>query len=200
MKKITALLAGAALLMAAGSSWAIPYTWKDTINFDHDRYVGRSDPMSYTHDLTDNKHNAFIPSQDVISDYKLKIRLYDDKGRFDYGEIAFVNQPGLNTAGLYDFSYTNNRFGWTFAGLMELNSHGKLDVTVQSLHGDFYLDYSKLTAHGRDTDNGRDEDNESETNDGRDTAPVPEPGTMALFGFGVLGLAVYGKRRMNRKF
>ncbi|MDA8429981.1 MAG: PEP-CTERM sorting domain-containing protein [Geobacteraceae bacterium] len=29
-------------------------------------------------------------------------------------------------------------------------------------------------------------------------APVPEPGTMMLFGIGMLGLAVYGKRRMNK--
>jgi hypothetical protein len=30
-------------------------------------------------------------------------------------------------------------------------------------------------------------------------APVPEPGTMMLLGFGMLGLAVYGKRRMNKE-
>jgi len=30
-------------------------------------------------------------------------------------------------------------------------------------------------------------------------APVPEPGTMMLFGIGMLGLAVYGKRRMNKE-
>jgi PEP-CTERM motif len=28
-------------------------------------------------------------------------------------------------------------------------------------------------------------------------APVPEPGTMVLLGIGMLGLAIYGKRRMN---
>jgi hypothetical protein len=30
-------------------------------------------------------------------------------------------------------------------------------------------------------------------------APVPEPGTMMLLGIGMLGLAVYGKRRMNKE-
>ena len=29
--------------------------------------------------------------------------------------------------------------------------------------------------------------------------PVPEPGTMMLLGFGMLGMAVYGKRRMNKQ-
>jgi choice-of-anchor C domain-containing protein len=32
-----------------------------------------------------------------------------------------------------------------------------------------------------------------------DTAPVPEPGTMMLLGLGMLGLAVFGKRRMNKE-
>ncbi len=32
-----------------------------------------------------------------------------------------------------------------------------------------------------------------------DAAPVPEPGTIALFGIGMLGMAIYGKRRMNKE-
>lgn len=32
-----------------------------------------------------------------------------------------------------------------------------------------------------------------------DVSAVPEPGTMVLLGFGMLGLAIYGKRRMNRE-
>jgi hypothetical protein len=31
------------------------------------------------------------------------------------------------------------------------------------------------------------------------TAPVPEPGTMALLGIGMAGLAIFGKRRMNKE-
>jgi len=31
------------------------------------------------------------------------------------------------------------------------------------------------------------------------TSTVPEPGTMVLLGAGILGLAVYGKRRMNKE-
>jgi hypothetical protein len=34
---------------------------------------------------------------------------------------------------------------------------------------------------------------------GHPTAPVPEPGTMMLLGFGMLGMAIYGKRRMNKE-
>jgi hypothetical protein len=34
---------------------------------------------------------------------------------------------------------------------------------------------------------------------GNTTAPVPEPGTMMLLGIGMLGLAIYGKRRMNKE-
>ncbi len=35
--------------------------------------------------------------------------------------------------------------------------------------------------------------------EGSAAAPVPEPGTMMLLGLGMAGLAVYGKRRMNKE-
>ncbi len=33
----------------------------------------------------------------------------------------------------------------------------------------------------------------------RNVNPVPEPGTLALLGSGLLGLAIYGKRKLNRE-
>lgn len=114
-------------------------------------------------------------------------------GQVNSGEAAFVNQQGLNADGTNDFSYTNNTFGRSFAGLKELNSHRKPNDSDQSLHGDFHHKYSQHSGNGRDSDHGRDTDH------GRNTAPIPEPGTMALLGFGMLSLAVYGKLHIDRK-
>jgi len=169
-----------AILAFAVNARAIPYTWVDTINFSPDRYIGYLQSTSYTHDITDNSPFAFTPGFDKIYSYNLKVKLYDDGGRCDLGELAFINQPGILGDGFYTFTYSNENFGWSIAGLMNLNQTGKLDVSVTSVFGDFYLDYSQLTAIGNDV------------------APVPEPGTMVLLGFGLVGIAIYGKRRMNK--
>jgi len=176
MKKI--IFTVCAIIALAANALAIPYTWVDTIDFTPDRFVSNFQATSYTHNIVDN---FFNPGQDTISSYSLKVKLYDNGGRCDFGELAFINQPGLAGDGFYTFNYSNQTFGWSLAGLISLNSLGKLDVTVSSVFGDFYLDSSVLTAFGNEV------------------APVPEPGTMVLLGIGMLGLAIYGKRRMNKE-
>jgi hypothetical protein len=90
----------------------------------------------------------------------------------------------LTTGGVYsyDFSLTSIDYSGSLLGTLDLWADGRIGVFVSSTFGDFYLDKSTLTVSG---------------NDG--VAPVPEPGTMVLLGFGLLSLAIYGKRRMNKE-
>jgi hypothetical protein len=153
---------------------AVPYTWVDNYNPNPDKYIGWFRSYSYTHDLTDNTPVPFTVGQDSIDSYSLKVRLYDDGGYFDFGEIAYIDQPGILGGGLYDFSKTFDQFGWTVAGIFSLNTFGQIDITIKSLFGDFYFDYSELTVRGNNQ--------------------VPEPSTMLLLLSGFMGIA--GVRRM----
>jgi hypothetical protein len=163
-----------------GFAGATPYTWVDT--FDPcDIRVGWFDSLKYEHDLTDNTPVPFAIGEDFIYSYSLTVRLYDDGGFLDLPEIAYINQPGLLGDGFYDFSYENRELGWSLAGLIELNLLGQLSVSIDSWFGDFYFDYSQLTARGENN------------------APVPEPATMLLLGSGLIGLAGFGRKRFRKR-
>jgi hypothetical protein len=171
------MLISAFMVSGAG---ATTYTWTDYISFDPE-YIGHWDSFSYTHDLTDNA-DPFNPGDDWLSDYYLEIALHDDGGNRDYFEVAYIYQPGQDLLdGFYDFSYNNNTFGWTLTGLAFLNEFGTLDVSITSLWGDFYLDYSNLVATGSDN--------------ALTPIPNPEPSTFLLLGSGLVGLAWYGRKR-----
>jgi hypothetical protein len=180
MKRAMTVLAGVLFVMImSANARALPYTWVDTIDFNPDVYIGNWDSYSYTHDLTDNTPVAFNPATDSISSYVLTVALHDDGGRWDLGEAAFIDQPGITGDGYYNFSYTSQNFGWTLSGLIQLNTLGILNVSVTSVFGDFYLDSSTLTASG----------------DAASSAPVPEPATLLLLGSGLLGLAGFGRKK-----
>lgn len=174
MKKLTLFFVSLSFVAMTSMAWAIPATWTDLDTFNQKINSGQS--FNYSHSVLP----AFTPLEDLITGYNLLIGIHDDS-RYDSFEIALIDQPGATGDRFYDFSYANNTIGLSLAGLIQLNALGTLDIRVTSLLGDFYFDSSKLTASGYDN------------------TAVPEPGTMILLGAGLLGLAVYGKRRMNKE-
>ena len=161
---------------SANAAW-VPASWSDEIGGSH--YVGAGGSYSYQHDVTDN---GFRPLQDVITNFTLSIDLYDDE-RYDRFEIAEIDITGLTDGYVTSFGFGNNAYsGWSLFGLLELNILGQLSVTVSSVCnflacGDFRVGTSTLVTRGY--------------------SQVPEPGTIALLGLGLLGIGL-GRRKLAK--
>jgi hypothetical protein len=126
-------------------------------------------PVIYTHTLEN-----FLPGVDSVDSYSLTFNLYDDRDRAI--EAAIFSQPGrlLDTI-WFNLSGTENG-GWTLAGVWQLEHTGTLTLAISSLVGDFYLGGSTLRVTG-------------------ERNAVPEPGTLALFGAGLLLFGLLRRKR-----
>jgi len=181
LKKMLAILT--IIAIPALSQATIAPTWVDYMDFD-DQYLSRNghlnyDTYTFTHDLTDN---GFDVGLDKALHGLLVFGVYDDSNH-DLPEIAYIDIAGLifDEIEAVNFSYEAANIG--FKGLIEINSTGMLEVSISALFGDFWLADSTLKVWGHDQSaNG--------------STSVPEPGTLMLLSFSLLGIA--GVRRFKK--
>jgi hypothetical protein len=143
----------------------IPDSWNDMVGGAH--YVGNWQSYTYSHNITDS---GFTPGSDIVDGLTLSIDLWNNS-LFD---VAYVNVDIDSLLGGFVFG-GQDFHGWSLNGSAELNDYGTLTVTITSLLGDFWVGTSTLRAWGRSE------------------VPVPEPGTIALLGLGLLGVGL-GRR------
>jgi hypothetical protein len=218
MNKVAAFLCGFILIFgAAGSGWAYPF--EDFIDFwsldgsnygefaaaDHpwdavllNQY--RNSPFSFTHDISDDvdlstdavteawleldftNMDLFEPDDDLIYQFpsgywlgdfrEFVVYALDDEGWQFIGEIDEDEDPPSSADDVYT----------AMVEIGMLNDDGLLDVQIHVFNfglnpATISLDHSKLYGNAE---------------------PVPEPATMLLLGSGLVGLAAFGRRKLEK--
>lgn len=222
MKKLAALLAGAMLMMAT-SAMATPVTLTESqlLTATQVYYNSFTSPNLQVYDLP----NLLYSSMTGVG-FQANLDRYDvATNTFIVGAASSTVAVSASTLGLgnlssydtFQLSIANfNQSMWDVALYIEANDGDKYYSVAQTLNPDsLFNNFSyNLASLGTDisdikylgfivSSNLAGNINPLEPSDPDAfhiaVAPVPEPGTMVLLGAGLLGLAIFGKRRMNKE-
>lgn len=166
------LIAGVFLLLF--SSFASAAIITDTVV--QNQYVNWWGSYDFQHNLLESGDDPFALGSAISAN--LEISISDDGGWFDGWETILVQVENFDfdTGGVL-FSASNFINDLQVNALASLNADGILDVSITSVLGDFYVGNSILTVVTSDS------------------ASVPEPSMLVLFGAGLLGLGLAKKQR-----
>jgi len=166
-----------AVALPVGSAHAVSVRFFDDIDPGNARIT--SSTYSYTHNILDN---GFLPGIDSIIEATLTLVLTDDAL---FGDFPIIGDREESVS----FRFDGGR--WTMSQdvdfldvfdfrLDNLLTDGVLNVSLRATRGDFRFLFSSLFVQA-------------------DRAAVAEPASIALFGFGLLGLAVFAVRANRRR-
>lgn len=177
------------VLGLAGTSWAIPMTHVDTVNFTTGNVLSGVGTFKWSHAMPAD----FVVPPDVVTSANLVISSIRAQHDNDFVEVVFpedvtvslgvISSGGSTSSTTLGFPLT---FNWSlvddFLNIQLLystfNSGGQNNHTLTMVSSVFTLNYER-------TDSG--------SND--PPAPVPEPSTLLLLGGGLLGLVALRRRK-----
>lgn len=165
---IKKIVAGATLVLSSSSFAGVIV---DTVGVN--KQLDTWESASWTHNLLDN---GFVLG--TAQSANVSIQIWDDS-KTDGAEVAdiVIGAIDLQDGELVYNAVSNwsGSLGLTSMGL--LNSLGKLNITVSSLWGDFWVGNSTLTVKTSQSAN------------------VPEPGSLLLLSLGLLGLGLARRQK-----
>jgi PEP-CTERM motif-containing protein len=177
MKKIASLLAVAALMMALNTEYANAYTFAYSFVLNGTEFTSK-----YSRTLNDYQLLAF--NNGSLGD----VNSSSTKSGLPWTWTGNATVVNGSLSGQYPAPYGLGAVDTFQLGKL-YNFFGLWWGSVDSFNTLSFYDGFKMKC----TQYAFEDDNIAVGN----IAPVPEPGTMALLGIGMLGLVVYGKRRMN---